>query len=162
LPLYPFAKRYTDWPQVMLGLTFKWGALVGWSAIAGSLSAAPLYALSRLRALGRSATTPSMPTRTRRMDLAIGLRSTALKTGDATRSWLVFFYAGAAVAWAAAGLLVGAGALYFLALLLVCAHFSWQISTLVVADAANCLARFSLQSAEWLDAVPRPRPWICS
>ena len=35
-------KRFTYWPQIVLGLTFKWGALVGWSAITGSLSAAPL------------------------------------------------------------------------------------------------------------------------
>ena len=40
--IYPFAKRYTYWPQVVLGLTFKWGALVGWSAITGWLSTAPL------------------------------------------------------------------------------------------------------------------------
>jgi 4-hydroxybenzoate polyprenyltransferase len=148
--LYPFAKRYTDWPQVMLGLTFKWGALVGWSAIAGSLSAAPLMLY-----LGCVLWTVGYDTiyahQDKEDDLAIGLRSTALRLGDATRSWLVFFYAGAAVAWAAAGVLAGAGALYFLALLLVCAHFSWQITTLVVADAANCLARFrSNQLIGWM------------
>ena len=40
--VYPFAKRYTYWPQIVLGLTFKWGALVGWSAVTGSLAASPI------------------------------------------------------------------------------------------------------------------------
>src|SRR6476469_922648 len=40
--IYPFAKRITYWPQIVLGLTFKWGALVGWSAVTGSLSPAPI------------------------------------------------------------------------------------------------------------------------
>ena len=30
--LYPLMKRYTNWPQVVLGLTFNWGALVGYTA----------------------------------------------------------------------------------------------------------------------------------
>src|SRR5262249_1705619 len=40
--VYPFAKRFTYWPQLALGLTFKWGALVGWSAITGSLAPAAI------------------------------------------------------------------------------------------------------------------------
>ena len=32
---YPLAKRYTDWPQAVLGLTFNWGALLGWAAVTG-------------------------------------------------------------------------------------------------------------------------------
>src|SRR5690606_21257064 len=39
---YPFFKRFTWWPQVMLGLTFKWGALVGWAAVTGNLAAPAL------------------------------------------------------------------------------------------------------------------------
>ena len=34
--IYPLMKRFTDWPQLVLGLTFNWGALVGWTAAAGS------------------------------------------------------------------------------------------------------------------------------
>src|SRR5262245_32710684 len=29
---YPFMKRITDWPQLVLGLAFSWGALMGWAA----------------------------------------------------------------------------------------------------------------------------------
>ena len=40
--IYPFMKRITHWPQLVLGLAFSWGALVGWSSITGALDAAPL------------------------------------------------------------------------------------------------------------------------
>lgn len=45
--VYPLMKRYTNWPQLVLGLTFNWGALIGWSAVTGSVSlynTLPLYA----------------------------------------------------------------------------------------------------------------------
>ena len=41
---YPFMKRITWWPQLWLGLTFNWGALVGYTAMAGHL-AMPAYLL---------------------------------------------------------------------------------------------------------------------
>ena len=34
--VYPLAKRYTFWPQLVLGLAFNWGALLGWTAVSGS------------------------------------------------------------------------------------------------------------------------------
>ncbi|XP_077157131.1 4-hydroxybenzoate polyprenyltransferase, mitochondrial isoform X2 [Paroedura picta] len=43
---YPLMKRITYWPQLVLGLTFNWGALLGWSAIRGSCDwsvCLPLY-----------------------------------------------------------------------------------------------------------------------
>ena len=63
--IYPFMKRYTYWPQVVLGLAFNWGALVGWASAKGSLALPPLllYAGS---VRGRSATTRSTPIRTPR------------------------------------------------------------------------------------------------
>jgi len=43
---YPLMKRITYWPQLILGMTFNWGALLGWSAIRGSCDwsiCLPLY-----------------------------------------------------------------------------------------------------------------------
>src|SRR5262249_61723041 len=40
--IYPTMKRYTFWPQVMLGLAFNWGALLGYAAVTGTLSWATL------------------------------------------------------------------------------------------------------------------------
>lgn len=45
--IYPFMKRITYYPQIVLGLCFEWGALLGWSAVAGAVDwhvAGPLYA----------------------------------------------------------------------------------------------------------------------
>ena len=52
--IYPFAKRVTSWPQLVLGFAFAWGGLVGWAALLGSLSlpAAALYAASIVLNIG--------------------------------------------------------------------------------------------------------------
>src|SRR5262249_29739468 len=91
--IYPFMKRYTYWPQLVLGLAFKWGALVGWSAVTGSLSPAAiaLYAGSVLWTIGYDTIYAHQD---KEDDLAAGLKSTALKFGAATGGWLSAFYAG--------------------------------------------------------------------
>ncbi|MCT4579331.1 4-hydroxybenzoate octaprenyltransferase [Donghicola sp.] len=40
--IYPFAKRFTWWPQVFLGIAFNWGALLGWAAVTGTLGWPPI------------------------------------------------------------------------------------------------------------------------
>ena len=45
--LYPFMKRITYWPQAFLGITFNWGVLVGYAAVAGTLDGAGAAALRR-------------------------------------------------------------------------------------------------------------------
>src|SRR6185503_18721379 len=139
--VYPFMKRLTYWPQLVLGLTFKWGALVGWTAVTGSLALAPvvLYAGCVLWTIGYDTIYAHQD---KEDDLAIGLKSTALKFGDATPQWLVAFYAGAVLLWAIAGALAGARLAFFLALGLAGVQLAWQVATLNVADAGNCLARF--------------------
>ena len=62
---YPWMKRITWWPQAFLGITFNWGALVGWAAVTGELSLGPGAALSSAASPGPSATTPFMPTKTK-------------------------------------------------------------------------------------------------
>jgi len=139
--IYPFAKRYTYWPQIVLGLTFKWGALVGWAAIQASLdvSALALYAGCVLWTIGYDTIYAHQD---KEDDELVGLKSTALRFGDRTPAWLVAFYGSAAALWAIAGLLTGAQGLFFAALLVIAAHFAWQIRTLDVSDSANCLVRF--------------------
>ena len=140
-------KRLTYWPQLVLGLTFKWGALVGWAAVTGSLALAPvvLYAGCVLWTIGYDTIYAHQD---KEDDLAIGLKSTALKFGDATPQWLVAFYAGAVLLWAVAGALAGARLAFFLALGLAGVQLAWQVATLNMADAGNCLARF--KSNRWI------------
>ena len=50
--VYPFMKRITYWPQIVLGLAFSWGALMGWAAAFGRLDLPALSALCRRDRLG--------------------------------------------------------------------------------------------------------------
>jgi 4-hydroxybenzoate polyprenyltransferase len=141
IAVYPFSKRFTFWPQAVLGLTFKWGALVGWAAVTGSLAlpALALYAGSVLWTIGYDTIYAHQD---KEDDALLGLKSTALRFGGATPRWLAGFYAGAMILWGAAGLLAGAGVVFLLALGLVALQLAWQIRTLDMDDAGNCLARF--------------------
>ncbi|MEQ8823701.1 MAG: 4-hydroxybenzoate octaprenyltransferase [Filomicrobium sp.] len=139
--VYPFMKRYTYWPQVVLGLTFNWGALVGWSAVHGSLSVAPI-----LLYLGCVAWTVAYDTiyahQDKEDDLSLGLKSTAIRFGDATQQWLVGLYMASVICFAGAAILIPAPFFTYISVLAVAGHFVWQDQTLDINDADNCLARF--------------------
>lgn len=139
--LYPFAKRFTNYPQIMLGLAFNWGALAGWAAVKGSLGLPPLLLYA-----GCIAWTVGYDTiyahQDKEDDALLGLGSTALTFGENTVSFVGALYAIAVVFWLAAGALAGTHLIYFLAVVLVSLQLSWQVSTLVTNDPANCLRRF--------------------
>jgi 4-hydroxybenzoate polyprenyltransferase len=139
--LYPLAKRITYWPQAVLGLTFNWGALLGWTAITGSLSLPPV-----LLYLGCICWTIGYDTiyahQDKDDDAPLGLKSTALKFGDQTKYWLIGFYSTAIALFACAGVSAGIGWIYFLGLSIGGWHLMRQISRTRVDDPARCLAVF--------------------
>ena len=139
--IYPFLKRYTYWPQIALGLAFNWGALVGWTAVTEeiALPAILLYCGSVLWTVGYDTIYAHQD---KEDDLMLGLKSTAIRFGSNTISWVGGLYASAALLWFVAGLSAGAHFIYFTAILLVAAQLAWQVRTLDVTDAQNCLARF--------------------
>jgi 4-hydroxybenzoate polyprenyltransferase len=139
--IYPFMKRLTYWPQLILGLTFKWGALVGWAAVTGSLALAAvvLYAGCVLWTIGYDTIYAHQD---REGDRVIGLKSTALRFGDHTRAWIGALYAGAVALWVVAAAAAGAGLLTFAGLLVAGLHLLWQVKTLDTDSARNCLERF--------------------
>ncbi len=139
--VYPLAKRFTWWPQIVLGLAFNWGALMGWAAAFGELSLAPV-----LLYLGGIAWTVGYDTiyahQDKEDDALIGVKSTALLFGARTRPWLAGFYCAAIVLFAAAFALAGAGAAAFAGLAVGAAHLSWQVVTLNADDPDRCLRLF--------------------
>ena len=139
--IYPFMKRFTYWPQVVLGLTFKWGALVGWTAARGSLDwpAIVLYGGCVLWTIGYDTIYAHQD---KEDDLALGLKSTAIRFGEATRPWLAGLYTGAVALWALAAWMAGGGTWTAAALVVVAVGLAWQVATLDTRDPANCLARF--------------------
>ena len=64
--VYPFAKRFTWWPQVFLGLAFNWGVLLACAAHARGLGLAAGCCSTPPASPGRCSTTRSTPTRTAR------------------------------------------------------------------------------------------------
>lgn len=139
--VYPFMKRFTDWPQLVLGLAFNWGALLGWAAVTGSLALAPilLYVGSVCWTVGYDTIYAHQDAED---DASIGLKSTALRFAENTKPWVGVFYAAAVALWAAAGYAAGAHAIFHLCIALVALHFVWQVVTLDTRSQANCLSRF--------------------
>ena len=139
--IYPSMKRLTSWPQLVLGLAFNWGALVGYAAVTASLSWATLALYA-----GGVAWTLVYDTiyamQDQRDDAVIGVRSTARRFADAPRWWLTLFAVLALAAWVLAGVLAGLGLSYFVILLAIALHFAWQIALLKPHDQADCLRRF--------------------
>ena len=138
---YPFAKRLTHWAQLMLGFTFKWGALVGFSATTGRLGwpALLLYVGSIAWTIGYDTIYAHQDSRD---DAEIGLRSTALRFGKDTGLWLTALYSCALILWSLAAVTAGAGWPTLFALVLVSLQMVWQVATLDVGNPANCLERF--------------------
>jgi 4-hydroxybenzoate polyprenyltransferase len=139
--LYPFVKRVSFWPQLVLGLAFNWGALMGFAAVEGRLGwpALILYAGAIAWTIGYDTIYAHQD---REDDGLIGLKSTALKFGRSTRAWLVLFYS---IAWAAittAGVAAGAETAFLLGMVVAGAQLVWQMATLDIDDAENCLERF--------------------
>jgi 4-hydroxybenzoate polyprenyltransferase len=144
LPLifaYPFMKRITYWPQAFLGLTFNWGALMGWAAVEGALAAPALalYAGAFFWTLGYDTIYAHQD---KEDDLIVGVKSTALKLGERTRPWLFAFYGLAAALFALAGALAGLGWPFYVLLAAAAGHFAWQAGTVRIDVAADCLAKF--------------------
>lgn len=143
--IYPFAKRFTWWPQVFLGLAFNWGALLGWAAHARGLGLAPLllYAAGILWTLFYDTIYAHQD---REDDALIGVRSTARLFGTRTKGWLAGFLAGATALAAAAAVAAGlAGAALVAGLAGVAAfagHLAWQLRRLDIDDPAGCLTLF--------------------
>jgi 4-hydroxybenzoate polyprenyltransferase len=139
--VYPFMKRITYWPQIVLGLAFSWGALMGWAGAFGRLDVAPLllYAGSISWVIGYDTIYAHQD---REDDALIGIKSTALLFGERTKPMLVLFYAIAVVLIGAAGALAGGGLWLWLGLLAFAVHLGWQVVRLDTADPDNCLRVF--------------------
>ncbi|GAC96542.1 para-hydroxybenzoate-polyprenyltransferase [Pseudozyma hubeiensis SY62] len=92
--LYPLMKRVTYWPQLVLGFAFNWGAMLGWSAVAGAVDWAvvlPLYTGSILWTLVYDTIYAHQD---KTDDVHAGVKSTALLFGDKTKPMLSAFSAG--------------------------------------------------------------------
>ncbi len=139
--IYPFMKRITYWPQIVLGLAFSWGALMGWPAVFGRLdwAAIILYAGSICWVIGYDTIYAHQD---REDDALIGIKSTAILFRERTRPMLALFYSAAVVLIGIAGTLAGGGVYFAIGLAAFAAHLGWQIFSLDINDPAHCLKLF--------------------
>jgi 4-hydroxybenzoate polyprenyltransferase len=138
---YPFMKRVTYWPQAFLGLTFNWGALMGYAAASGTLgpAALALYVGGIFWTLGYDTIYAHQD---KEDDALIGVKSLALRLGKRTRPALCFFYAAAISLFGWAGVLMDLAWPFYVVLALAAAQLGWQAATLDADDPADCLRKF--------------------
>ncbi|CAA7623585.1 4-hydroxybenzoate octaprenyltransferase [Magnetospirillum sp. UT-4] len=138
---YPFMKRITWWPQAWLGLTFNWGALLGWAAVKGEIGAPALllYAAGILWTLGYDTIYAHQD---KDDDVLIGVKSTALRLGAASPRWLLGFYGGTLALLALAGWSAGLAWPFYPLLLAAGGHLLWQVASLDLDDGSDCLSKF--------------------
>jgi 4-hydroxybenzoate polyprenyltransferase len=139
--IYPFMKRITWWPQAWLGLTFNWGAILGFTAESGNLAAPALvlYAGCFFWTLGYDTIYAHQD---REDDALIGVGSTARRLNLLTKPWLYGFFSATFFLVLIAGLLAGLGIAFALALLVAGMHMIWQLHTLDIERPLLCLRLF--------------------
>lgn len=139
---YPFMKRITWWPQAWLGLTFNWGALVGFAAVTGNLppAAIALYAAGFFWTLGYDTIYALQDVED---DALAGIKSSARRLGGNVTRGVAVFYVVTVVLLVAALLLAAPGKAVALAALLPAAiHLLWQVRSLPDAGTAGALRLF--------------------
>ena len=138
---YPLMKRITYWPQAWLGLTFNWGALLGWAAVTGDvgLPAVVLYAAGLFWTLGYDTIYAHQD---KEDDIQIGVKSTALRLGTATPAWLWGFYGAALALIGLSGWLAGLSWAFWPLLALAAGQLAWQAATVRIDDGPDCLTKF--------------------
>jgi 4-hydroxybenzoate polyprenyltransferase len=139
--VYPFMKRITWWPQVVLGLAFSWGALMGFAVTLGRLDATAfvLYAGSIAWVIGYDTIYAHQDAED---DALIGIKSTARLFGARTHRALVVFYTLAVLLIGVAIALAEARWPAWIGLATFAAHLTWQVRKLDIRDGALCLRVF--------------------
>jgi 4-hydroxybenzoate polyprenyltransferase len=141
--LYPAAKRFTWWPQLIMGFTFGVGAPVGYAAAAGRIDA-PLLAIYAAAIAWDLGFDTIYGFQDMEDDAVVGVKSTSRRFAHVPRRFVGASYA-ATVAWL--GLAGGAGhlhALFWPALAPGAALLAWQVAKLDIADPRACLRLFRL------------------
>ena len=146
--VYPFAKRFTWWPQVFLGIAFNWGILFAWTAQTGSLGspAILLYIAGIIWTLFYDTIYAHQDVED---DLLIGIKSTAIFFGKNTKKWLTLFIILIGVCYLAAILdtfsLISQQKeiiISFIGIILFCVHLIWQNIQVDINDWRSCLRIF--------------------
>ncbi len=138
---YPFMKRITWWPQAFLGLTFNWGALLGYAAVTNTLTWPPvlLYAAGFFWTLFYDTIYAHQD---KEDDALIGVKSTARYFGDKTRSWLTGFAIATILLLMLTVMTAQLGWVAKLGVIGVAVHLGWQAVSCNFDDPQDCKTKF--------------------
>lgn len=148
---YPLMKRLTFWPQAYLGLTFNWGALLGWSAVRGSLDPSVVFPLYISGVCWTLVYDTIYAHQDKEDDLKVGVKSTALRFGDLTKEWLTGFGFLGLSSLAFSGYNAHLGWPYYACLAVASGQMAWQIYTVDLSNHADCQRKFV--SNKWFGAL---------
>lgn len=139
---YPLMKRITYWPQFVLGMTFNWGALLGWAAVHGSCDwsvCLPLY----ISGICWTIVYDTIYAHQDKVDdVLLGIKSTAIKFGDNTKSILSVFASVMVTGLAISGYQSDQTLPYYAAVTIVAAHLANQLYSLNINNASDCGNKF--------------------
>ena len=140
--IYPLMKRYTNWPQLVLGATFNWGVWVGWASVMHEINfpiLLPLY----VAGISWTIFYDTIYAHQDMVDDArIGVKSTALRFGDNSKRWLTGFACATVANLSLCGHMAGLGYPYQLSVAAVSLHFAWQLAAVDLTSRPSCMTTF--------------------
>lgn len=124
--IYPLCKRFTYWPQVVLGIGFNWGMLMAWSDTQNvvPLAGVAMWVGAVLWQVGYDSIYAYVDVRDDKM---LGLHSTAMRFADKGKVWISGFYSVTVALWLYAGVAMDMHWAYYVVLAGIAAHFLWQM-----------------------------------
>jgi 4-hydroxybenzoate polyprenyltransferase len=140
--VYPFMKRYTHLPQVVLGLAFSWGILMAFTAQTGVLPPPEAWLLYVANCLWTVAYDTQYAMVDREYDLKIGVKSTAILFGEADKVMIGLLQAMFLLALLLAGGQFGLSATYYLGLLVAAILLVYQQRLIRHRHADACFKAF--------------------
>lgn len=139
--IYPFMKRITHFPQAVLGLSFSWGGLMGWSVVFGRLDA-PAFLIYAAAILWTFAYDTIYAHQDREDDALIDLGSTARYFAETTPRLLTVCYGAAVLLLGVAFYLADARIVAYVGLAAFARQLAWQVEKFDADDGALCLKLF--------------------
>jgi len=141
LIIYPLSKRVTYWPQLILGITFNVGVLIGFSSVTSNInfSILFLYVAGIFWTLGYDTIYAVQDIED---DLKIGIKSTALLFGKNVKAWVFFFYSSLLLMLTVYGALTNLNLYYFFGLFFVALLLYRQVKYLSLDNPDICLSLF--------------------